>query len=110
LRKPLASCDELQLLCHKVGRLYVFSCYHLAIADYLKDNMLAFSRTKRKYSYIFHMVGGNQIICHNVVKLVMTSNPNTGRYSAYEIEWAKNCSPNFFSLVISDIQAVTTVQ
>jgi hypothetical protein len=40
----------------------------------------------------------------------MTTNNTTGRFTAYKISWAKNKKPNFFSLVISDIQAVTVLE
>lgn len=57
-------------------------------------------------TYIFHMRGGHSIRATHVKELEMRSS-NDGHFAAYSIKWVEGRQPEFFSLSIPDIVAVT---
>jgi len=60
----------------------------------------------RGKTYVFHMHGGQSIRVPNVVELTMKSD-NAGTFVGYQIKWADGRKPEFFSLSLPDISAVT---
>jgi hypothetical protein len=66
-----------------------------------------FKFSKKLPVYIFHMSNGSQISVKHVKELTMGRSP-TGNFSSYSIIWVTGKTPEFFSLSILDIVAVTT--
>ena len=60
----------------------------------------------RGKTYVFHMRGGQSIRVPNIVELTMKSD-NAGTFVGYQIKWADGRQPEFFSLSLPDISAVT---
>lgn len=52
------------------------------------------------------MRGGQSIRVPNIVELTMKSD-NAGTFVGYQIKWADGRQPEFFSLSLPDISAVT---
>lgn len=60
----------------------------------------------RGRTYIFHMSGGQSIRVPHVTELTMKGD-HVGKFVGYNIKWADGRKPEFFSLSLPDIIAVT---
>jgi hypothetical protein len=56
----------------------------------------------------FYMTSGHVVVAKHVIKVVMSRDAQTGKYSSYNIEFEPGRIPDLFTLSVSDIIAVTT--